>query len=424
MSPERRGEGKEKESQKGRILVVEDKKELRDDIVHYLSLENYTAHGASNVEEGLRLLKKEKYDLVVLDILLEDENGFQVLGEISRKYLEIKTIVLTGMGTVEVAAQASKMGAFATLTKPVSHGDLVVRIREALKPEPPTSDDIEKLREEIREYVRLGRPVEFLMVGKSPAIQEFGRKLGLAARSDAPVLLTGEAGTGKSLAARTIHSLSDFSKGPFEHVLCGGIEPNLIMDELFGHVPGGFSGARADKRGAFERAHLGTIFFDEVGDLPLEGQGAVIFTLDQRKIRRLGSEEEIPVEFREISATNKDLQRGIDEGWFRADLLGRIAVAVIRAPSLRERFDDIPLLVAYFLEKHGKPETKITLEALEKIKAHKEWPDNVRGLENLIKWAVDTSLGKTIEEKHVVFAEWGTKAPEEDRGLEKELWGF
>jgi len=373
-----------------RILLVDDDRvarvPLRDDIREA----GYEVDEAGSAEEALDLLRRNPYDVVVTDLRMPGMDGIELLERVKAQRPDAEVIVITAYGTVQTAVRAMKLGAYEYLTKPFDNEELLLLLER-----------IRRVREVMAENLRLRRRLEEKyrledMVGKSHSMQEVFRLIRTVAPSDSTVLLQGETGTGKELAAYAIHELSHRRNGPFVKVSCAALSRELLESELFGHVKGAFTSAVRDKPGKFELADGGTIFLDEVDDIPLELQVKLLRVLQEREFERVGGTRTLKVDVRVIAATKVDLLERVRRGLFRKDLYYRLNVVPIRLPPLRERREDIPLLVEHFL-KHFGAERKITIspEAM-KLLMDYDWPGNVRELENLVERLVVVGAGPQV----------------------------
>ncbi len=375
---------------KKKILVIDDEESILESLADILTDEGYQVLTALTAKEGLTKLLKEGPDLLILDVWLPDEDGLKLLQKIREKERNLPVIVISGHGTVEMAVKAIKLGAFDFLEKPLSYDRVVVTVANALR--------FRALEEEnIRLKARLTGPG---LTGQSPLIERVREEIARVAATDATVLITGESGVGKEVAARMIHHFSRRKNGPFVAVNCAAIPEELIESELFGYERGAFTGAQTSKKGKFDLADGGTIFLDEIGDMSLSAQAKVLRVLQEKCFERVGGTKTIRVDVRVIAATNKDLLKEIQAGRFREDLFFRLNVIPIRIPPLRERPEDIPLLVETFLEElaqhSGLGRKRLSKEALEALMKY-DFPGNVRELKNLIERLVIMSRGEIIE---------------------------
>ncbi len=368
------------------ILIVDDDQSLREFLEIFLSKDGYRVVTAGDGEEALKLLERLPVDLVLADIRMPKLDGLSFLRELRRKGLELPVIMITAYASLDSAVEAKKEGAFDYVSKPFKLDDLRDLIRKALDRQP-------KKTPSVQEDQFLG------IIGRSPAMRRLFEMLPRVAAAPSNVLITGESGTGKELVARAIHQLSPRREKPFVVVNCGGIPPNLLESELFGYVKGAFTGAHRDKPGLFLQAHEGTIFLDEVGELPPELQVKLLRVVQEKTILPLGSTKELQIDVRIISATNRDLEAEVLAGNFREDLFYRLNVISLHLPPLRERREDIPLLVEHFLrkyaEKMGKKIEGVSDFALKALMEY-DFPGNVRELENIIERSVALESGPLI----------------------------
>jgi len=371
-------------SAKGSILIIDDEQEIRESLAELLGLEGYRTEAAATGEEGLKKIDENVFDLVLLDVSLPDRNGLEVLKSIKRDNAEVGVVMITAHDSSQVAFQASKEGAESYITKPWDNDRLLLEIRNALDKSRLQSENVQ-LRRALK---RFGLPN---LVGKSEKMQRVFDLITQVAPSRATVLIAGESGTGKELVAKTLHATSPRADKPFVPVNTGSMPVDLLESTLFGHVKGAFTSAIAAKRGLFEVADQGTIFFDEIGTVGVETQTKLLRVIQEREFMRLGGTENIKVDVRILAATNVDLRRLVLENKFREDLYYRLNVIIVNLPPLRERKEDIPLLVDHFLRKYC-PENdrelmRFTPEALKKLMDY-GWPGNVRELENAVERAV------------------------------------
>jgi len=364
-----------------KLLIIEDESAIRR-ILHKIiseSNDTYEVEEAADGLEGYKMIEKTDYDLVLCDIKMPKMDGVEVLEKSLKIKPETPFIMISGHGDLETAVHTMRMGAFDYISKPPDLNRLLNAIKNAL-------DKKNLVVENKQLKKRIGRNYE--MIGESEAINNIKDIIEKVAPTEARVLITGENGTGKELVAHWIHKKSNRSNGPMIEVNCAAIPPELIESELFGHIKGSFTGAGKDRAGKFEAANKGTIFLDEVGDMSLSAQAKVLRVLQENKIARVGSDKGIKVDVRVIAATNKDLKKEIAEGRFREDLYHRLAVILIRVPALRERIEDIPILIDHFVEKiaqeQGKLPKKFTDEAIETLKQY-QWTGNIRELRNVVE---------------------------------------
>jgi two-component system nitrogen regulation response regulator NtrX len=361
------------------ILIVDDETTILQSLSGILSDEGYETLTASNGYEALKIIEEESPDLVLLDIWMPGMDGIETLREIKRTNPFLQVVIISGHGTIETAVKATKLGAYHFVEKPLSIEKVVVTINNAL--------NFRRLEEENR-FLRKKTLEKHSITGNSPPIQALKKQIAIAAPTQAWVLITGENGTGKELVARTIHQMSDRPDKPLIDVNCAAIPDELIESELFGHEKGAFTGATTRKRGKFEVADKGTIFLDEIGDMSLKTQAKILRILQEKKFERVGGTRTLSVDVRVLAASNKDLEREIGKGTFREDLYFRLNVIPIEVPPLRNRNEDIPLLIETFLSEFVQEgdcgQKSMTPEAIEHLKAY-QWPGNVRELKNLVE---------------------------------------
>ncbi len=377
-----------------KILIIDDEKSIRKTLREILEYEKYQVDEATEGMEGLALIQKEKYDVVLCDIKMPKMDGIELLDRIILLSSDIPVVMISGHGTIETAVEAVKKGAFDFIAKPLDLNRLLVTIRNAM--------DKSTL---VKETKVLKKKVNktFDMVGQSKAIVHIQEMIERVAPTDARVLITGGNGSGKELVARWIHEKSSRANGPIIEVNCAAIPSELIESELFGHEKGAFTSAINQRKGKFEQAEGGTLFMDEIGDMSLSAQAKVLRALQENKITRVGGEKELKVNVRVVAATNKDLQKEIAAGNFREDLYHRLSVILIHVPSLNERKDDIPLLAQHFLklicEEHGIPLKSISKEAMAELQKI-NWTGNIREFRNVIERLI-ILCDKSITEKEV-----------------------
>jgi two-component system NtrC family response regulator len=367
------------------ILVVDDDASQRRLIEFWLKEEGYSVVTASDGNSGLQTFTEKAPDLVIADIRMPGLSGLDLLGRIKAANADTPVILITAFGTVGDAVGAMKLGAADYVLKPLNPEELKVNVQRALEHQQLLDEN-----RYLRDFSDTAFRFENLIAG-SKRMRDVFDVAAQVARRDSTVLLTGESGTGKELLAKAVHQNSLRVSKPFITVNCGAIPENLIESELFGHRKGSFTGAVADRVGKFEAANEGTVFLDEIGELPINLQVRLLRVIQEREIDKIGFPKPIPVNVRLIAATNRDLRTLIEDGHFREDLFYRLSVVTIELPPLRERRDDIPLLIAHFLKKHceryQEPVPSITDDALELL-ARYDWPGNVRELENVVEHAV------------------------------------
>ncbi len=389
------------------VLLIDDDASLRRVIEFSLIEAGYAVRPAASGEEGLAFFGQEPFAAVITDITMPGMSGMEVLSRIRQADTQIPVIIITAYGTIESAVDAMKQGAFDYITKPFNRDELRITLQKAL-----TLRRLEKenraLRAEVTDRYRFNS-----IIGTSEAIRQVLDMAGRVAASDATVLITGESGTGKELLARGIHYNSRRAEGPFVAVNCAAIPENLIESELFGHVKGAFTGAVKDKEGKFELADGGTLFLDEVGDLRIDLQAKILRALQEKQIDRVGGTASAAVDVRVVAATNKNIERAVQEGAFREDLYYRLSVITLHMPPLRERKEDIPLLVGHFLRKFN-PSSAVAIDAeARRAMERYGWPGNVRELENALERASVLRRGDRI-----MLADLPGKIGQEKQGAE------
>ncbi len=368
-----------------RILVADDEESIRWVLSKALKKQGFKVDLAEDGKQALSLFRSHQYDLAVLDIKMPGLQGLELLQKLQEEYPETLVVIMTAESTMENAVAAMKHGAYDYLTKPFDLDALDAIILKAQKAA-EVSDQIGQLKEELQDQYSFGRSI----IGNSQAMQEVYKTLGRVAPSDVTVLVTGESGTGKELISRAIHFNSPRLGKPFLAINCAAIPRDLLESELFGHEKGAFTGATERKAGKFEQANGGTLFLDEIGDMPLELQAKLLRVLQEKEITRTGGSQTMKIDVRIVAATNQKLLEQVQEKQFREDLYYRLNVVPISLPSLRERKEDIPALVDFFLQQAQKDLGVSTIEcskeAIEKLQRH-SWPGNIRELENVIKRA-------------------------------------
>jgi two-component system, NtrC family, response regulator AtoC len=388
------------------ILVADDDPAICDLLITFLEDEGFKVSAASSGQLALESLKSGDYDLVLLDMRMPGMTGLDVLKQLREKQGELPVILMTAHGSPNIAIQASSLGAYGYITKPFDLDDVLYQLRRYFE------------RQELREEVRTLRsqveprdPSERI-IGDSPVMHEIYMVVGRSAQTEATVLITGETGTGKELVAHVIHTNSTYRGGPLIKVNCAALPETLLESELFGHEKGAFTNALTQRKGRFEMAHKGSIFLDEVGEMTLSTQKKLLRVLQEREFERVGGSLPIKVDTRVIAATNKNLEAEVEAGRFREDLYYRLNVIRINMPPLRERREDISLLVEHFLDKHrystSVQPARISEEALQVLLKH-DWPGNVRELENTIQRAVVMSQGGVITSDHILLSNFSDR---------------
>ncbi|MBL7472271.1 sigma-54-dependent transcriptional regulator [Robertkochia sediminum] len=379
-----------------KILIIEDEAAIRRVLVKILGEESpdYLVSEATDGLSGMEQIKKEDFDLVLCDIKMPKMDGVEVLEAAQKIKPEIPFVMISGHGDLDTAVNTMRLGAYDYISKPPDLNRLLNTVRNALDKKELVSENKRLKKKVVRNYE---------MIGDSEPIVKIKDMIEKVAPTDARVMITGPNGTGKELVAHWIHQKSDRSAGPMVEVNCAAIPSELIESELFGHVKGAFTSAVKDRAGKFEAANKGTIFLDEVGDMSLSAQAKVLRALQENKISRVGSDKDIKVDVRVIAATNKDLQEEIAKGNFREDLYHRLAVILIKVPSLNDRRDDIPLLVEHFSKKiaaeQGTNQKKFSPSALGLLKEY-DWTGNIRELRNVVERLLILG-GKEISEDDV-----------------------
>src|SRR5690554_5403991 len=400
-----------------KILIIEDEASIRRVLAKILSEENeqYQVTEAPDGEQGLEKIKSEDFDLVICDIKMPKLDGEEVLQEAKKLKPEIPFMMISGHGDLETAVNTMRLGAFDYISKPPDLNRLLTTVRNAL--------DNKSL---VIENKRLKKKVSknYQMIGESQPISQIKEMIEKVAETDARVLITGPNGTGKELVAHNLHEKSNRAQFPLIEVNCAAIPSELIESELFGHVKGAFTSAVKDRSGKFEAADKGTIFLDEIGDMSLAAQAKVLRALQENVITRVGADKDIKVDVRVIAATNKDLRKEIEEGRFREDLYHRLAVILIKVPSLNERRDDIPLLIEHFTKKiaeeSGSTSKVFSKEALELLQQY-DWTGNIRELRNVVERLIILG-GQEISKTDVeLFASNRMKLKKINENLQKAL---
>ena len=397
---------------RGRVLVIDDEPDIRESLEALLSSENYRVDLAFNATEGLKKLETSTYDLVLVDLMMPDKSGMEVLEEIRLRDRETPLFMITAYGSIEVAVEALKRGANDYFAKPWDNEKLLIEIERMI-----SKHRLERENTELKRALKQRYSFPNI-VGKSERMMKILDLVAQVAASRATILITGETGTGKELIANAIHAHSARHEHPFVPVHSGSVPPDLLESALFGHVKGAFTGAVASRKGYFEIANRGTIFFDEIGTISLETQTKLLRVIQEREFMPLGSTETIRVDVRIVAATNAELKKAVEEGKFREDLYYRLNVINLALPPLRDRKEDIPALVDHFFAKYCKENEKyldatgksgLTFEpdAMQILMDHL-WPGNVRELENVVERAVvlasQTSVPVDVLPEHLLEA--------------------
>ncbi len=383
------------------ILVIDDDAFMRDACDQTLSRHGHSVTLAQSGRQGIEWLHRWSFDLILLDLKMPDEDGLSILATIKERDPEAIVVIITGYGTIKTAVQAIKLGAFDFIAKPFTPDELLKLVNRVLRNRRLTIENL-YLKQRLKE-----EPRETEIISKSLAMDKVKEMIAMVAPTDSTVLLQGESGTGKGLAARKIHEMSKRHEHPFISVDCGSLVKTLFESELFGHVKGAFTGANATQHGKFEMAHGGTLFFDEISNINLEVQAKLLKAVEEKRISKIGDHKVVKVDVRIISATNRNLQRALSDGLFRKDLFFRLNVVSIHLPPLRERKEDIPLLANHFLvdfsRKQGKPIEGLSSNAMKALTEY-SWPGNVRELENTVERLVVFARNKTITTQDLVYS--------------------
>jgi DNA-binding NtrC family response regulator len=384
------------------ILVAEDKESMAQMLKDTLESEGYRVIFAKDGAEGVRYLKESRIDLVLTDLKLPGKDGIEILRTSKEENQLVPVIIMTAFGSVETAVKAMKEGAFDFITKPFDIDHLLMLIRRALETQKVLTENI-LLKDEFASKLGLPR-----IIGKSGKITEVAQLVQKVALTKTTVLLLGESGTGKELFARAIHNLSQRRSYPFVPINCAAIPKNLLESELFGHEKGAFTGADAKKLGKFELADRGTIFLDEVGDMDFSLQSKLLRAIEESEIERIGGVKTIKVDVRIVAASNRDIEKAVEDKSFREDLYYRLNVFPIQIPPLKERKEDIPLLVEYFINKYclelKTTQKDISKDALNILMSY-HWKGNVRELENTIERAIILCDGDIVTPEHIILTQ-------------------
>jgi two-component system nitrogen regulation response regulator NtrX len=376
-----------------KILVIDDEKNILESIKMVLNYENYPVEICNNGIDGLDLFKKDKPDIVLLDVKMPGFDGLEVLKNIKQINQFSEVIMISGHSGIEEAITASKLGAFDFLEKPISRDKLILTVRNA-------AEKVKLLKENFN--LKGFSQQKYNLIGESDLMKHLKQTIQKVAKTNSTVLITGESGTGKELIARNIHQFSNRSRNEFIQVNCAAIPEELIESELFGHEKGSFTGAYEKKIGKFEKAHRGTIFLDEIGDLSLKAQAKVLRVLEEGEIQRVGTAETKKIDVRVVAATNKNLNQEIKEGRFREDLFFRLNVVPVESPPLRLRKEDIPLLIEHFLNLYVQENNfkrKGFSKTVMEILVENNWKGNIRELRNLVERMLIMSDNKIITEQ-------------------------
>ncbi len=380
-------------SSNGKILVVDDEEIMRDVLSTLLAAENYSVDFAHNGAQALEKARESDYSVVLLDLMMPDMDGLQVLEQFRKMESNPVTVILTAFASIEKAVKATKLGAFDFITKPFKNDEILLAVKNAAEHRRLLEENL-RLKKSLRERYNFKN-----IIGKSAAMQQVFDLIAQVAPRRSTILVQGDSGTGKELVAKAIHASSGRADAPFVAINCGNIPSDLLESEIFGHAKGAYTGATSSKKGLFEVADGGTLFLDEVATISLETQAKLLRVIQEREFRRLGGLENIKVDVRIIAATNRDLQAAVEQGTFRDDLYYRLNVIVIKLPPLQERSEDVPLLADHFIKRYCEENEKelcvLEPSALKVLMDH-HWPGNVRELENVIERAVVLAPGNVI----------------------------
>ena len=397
--------------QGAKILIVDDELIMRESLAGWLERDGHAVEKAASGEEALKILKEARFDILLVDIKMEGMSGLDVLKQVKESDPDVEIVMITAYGSIATAIEAMKNGAFDYLLKPFEPDELGILIEKIIEHQAQIRENI-FLKQQYKDRTRFES-----MIGQSGAMQEVFDLIGDIAPVDSTILITGETGTGKELAAKAIHTNSPRCEGPFVSVNCGGIPEHLMESELFGHQKGAFTDAKTTKKGRLELAHGGTLFLDEIGEISMRMQIDLLRVLEDHVFYRVGGTQPIETDFRVVAATNKNLEEAIREGTFREDLYYRLNVISFRMPPLSERKEDIPLLAEHFLHRFSQETNKavdlISREAMDEMMLY-EWPGNVRELENAIERAVVVSKGRKLmpEDLPIFRPEYLTPPPD------------
>ena len=396
------------------IMIVDDEKIVRESLFHWFTKIGHYVEKASSGFEALEKLEKSPFDILFVDIKMPAMNGIELLEKVKTEYPETIVIIITAYGSIESAVKAMKLGASDYLLKPFKP-DYLSLVMEKITQQVKLSSEYNYLKGRLEKITRFDD-----IIGQGPAMEKIFDLIPEVAKSDSSILLTGETGTGKELVAKAIHAKSRRSHFPFIPINCGAIPDSLLESELFGHQKGAFTGANHSRKGFLEVVSGGTLFLDEIGEVSAKMQIDLLRVLEEKKITRIGDCNPVTVDFRLISATRRDLEQEIAAGSFREDFFYRINVITIPIPPLRERKEDIPLLIQHFLEKYSQETTKrvdhITRDTIRRLTVY-DWPGNVRELENAIERAVVLSRSRTLGLEDFSFLQTSPSAPSKPMSL-------
>ncbi|MBW2017946.1 MAG: sigma-54-dependent Fis family transcriptional regulator [Deltaproteobacteria bacterium] len=382
------------------IMIVDDEMIIRESFIHWFRKYGHRVEAAASGSEALEKLEKTAFDLLFVDIKMPGMDGIELLERIKEEYPDTIVVIITAYGSIDTAVKAMKLGATDYLLKPFKP-EQVTLVMQKVAQQRALVSQCRYLRDRIEEMTRFDN-----IIGQSPKMEEIFRLIPEVAQSNSSILIVGETGTGKELIAKAIHAKSPRANGPFVAINCGALPDTLLESELFGYRKGAFTGAVSGRKGYLDIVSGGTLFLDEIGEISPKMQVDLLRVLEEKKITRIGDRHPIDVDFRLISATRRNLEKAVAQGNFREDFYYRINVIMIRVPPLRERKEDIPLLVQHFLQKYSRETAKrvdhIDREAMEILKRY-DWPGNVRELENAIERAVVLSKSRTLGSESFSF---------------------
>ncbi len=402
-----------------KILVVDDDEHLRMVLQETLQTAGYQVTVAASGNEALKILEQDAFDLLITDLMMPGIKGVELVGLAKEKYPHIGAMVITAYGTIDRAVESMQKGAFDFITKPFSISQIESRVQRFFEFQSLQKENV-VLKRKLEKY-----QINHQIIGESPAIKEVLDHIDIVANSDATVFIRGESGTGKELVAQAIHDRSDRADKPFRKINCAAVPETLFESTLFGHEKGAFSGAYRQQKGIFEECHEGTLLLDEISEIPYALQAKLLRVLQEMKVTRVGSTEEIPIDVRIIATTNRNIDELINSGKFREDLFFRLNVFPITLPPLRERKEDIPLIIDHFMgvykEKYRFKEKKLAPALMKRIMEY-DWPGNVRQLQHMLERAILFS-GKeeVITEKHFKFDEEGRRQSKKEGSAEIEV---
>ena len=382
------------------ILIIDDEEIMRESLAGWLARDGYVVDTAASGEDGLAKLKKTRFDILLVDIKMDGMSGLEVLQRVKEDDPDVAVVMITAYGSIATAVESMRNGAYDYLLKPFDPGQLGVLIDKIVTHQEQSRENL-YLKERFKEQTRFES-----MIGQSASMQAVFEMIGNVAAAESTILIEGETGTGKGLAAKAIHTNSPRCEGPFVVVNCGAIPEHLMESELFGYQKGAFTDAKETKKGRLEMAHGGTLFLDEIGEISMRMQIDLLRVLEDRIFYRVGGTQPMEADFRVVAATHRDLKAAVVKETFREDLFYRLNVITFRMPSLRERKEDIPLLVDHFLQRFSHETNKdidgVDRRAMDEMMLH-DWPGNVRELENAIERAVVVGMGRKIRPDDLPF---------------------